>query len=330
MTIHTSVLKFCNDSCFEKHAKNIYLSNNSLYGHNSDASPPTPRSSPSHTSDTPSHTLTPPATPQNCQPYPIKPKHRSVSPYRFAPHSKQGLTLLCCLRVASPEVPINPPYSPPSHPFYTPISPHSLPQFTLLLPQCHPGLPLPYPSLTPVSPQAHPALTPTSPQSYPNLTPISPQSHPSHGPVTSLPHPSCMPQAHFGAITLPCHLRVARLDHFTCPYPDPNHPPVTLHKLNPQAHLAVPFEGGQSPDGVADVLRGEVGQLVCSMLTQGLQERPRGVVGQACIRPDHIGHALRLKGMHERLAVPGCCRHHLRVQLTCRRKTCMEEGYPIP
>ena len=107
----------------------------------------------------------------------------------------------------------------------------------------------------------------------------------------------------------------------TTPQPHPSHTPASLqpHRTSsPAAHLAVPFEGGQSPDGVADVLGGEVGQLMHGMVAQQLQEVAWGVVGQGGICPNHVGHALRLEGMHEGAAVPGCCRHQFWVKLACR------------
>ncbi len=79
------------------------------------------------------------------------------------------------------------------------------------------------------------------------------------------------------------------------------------------------LEGGQSPDGVADVLGREVWQVVHSMAAQQVQERLRGLVGQGGIGPDHVGHALRLEGLHQRSAVPCSCRHQLWMVLACRQ-----------
>ena len=133
-----------------------------------------------HPGQAPLTPQTPPAIPQNCQPYPITPKHRSVSPYRFAPHSKQGLTLLDCLRVASATVPINPPYSPFLHPSLTPLSSPIHPAVDPVSPQFTPPLPQSNPSLTSSSPRSHSDITPISPQSHPSLTSVTPQSCPSH------------------------------------------------------------------------------------------------------------------------------------------------------
>ena len=109
------------------------------------------------------------------------------------------------------------------------------------------------------------------------------------------------------------------------PQPTPSLTPLgqSRRTASPPAHLAVPFEGGESPDGVADVLGGEVGQLMHGVMTQQLQEVAQGGVGQGCIRPNHVGHALRLEGMHEADAVPGRCRHQLWVKLACRHTSCM-------
>ena len=81
------------------------------------------------------------------------------------------------------------------------------------------------------------------------------------------------------------------------------------------------LQGSKGPDGVADVLRGEAGQLIEGVLAQHLQEGRRGLVLQGGIGPNHVGHTLGLEVTHEGKAVPGCCIHQLRVQLLCTGHT---------
>ena len=77
------------------------------------------------------------------------------------------------------------------------------------------------------------------------------------------------------------------------------------------------LQGGQSPDGVADVLRREAGKLLQGVPAQHIQEGRRGAVSQRCICPDHVGHTLGLEAADEGVAVPCCSIHELCVKLAC-------------